>query len=353
MARLLIVDDAEALTNLFGRAITESLGHEVVVVSHLDGISDLIDPEQPFDLAVVDLSFPGQQGSGIDGLVEIRNHSPTTKLAIITQGDEWVEDILRDAWELLPITTVISKSAPLDYQLEAIRRVLRDGNAPIDPAIQPLIPSNRNPWRTTETFAALVPHAGHAKLWVGADGRRQQPQLQNDRCIGRAEAQHDQELPSSTARRAGTPWNDRPEPRRNASVRVAVSLVPAAVHRSGDRTFPHVNRASRSVLALGVGFVGATAIFQAAGVSPPGNDRAVVVGQIDTTAFCRSQFGDSSNAMLVGTSAYSWRCSDRSSGLFRLVEVDFTEACRALYGTSVRSNNWDESNPYAWECVED
>lgn len=173
MVRLLLVDDAEALTNLFGRAVHEALGHDVVVVSNLSDLSDLLDADQPFELALVDLSFPGQRGSGIDGLVEIQRRCPSTKLAIITQGDEWVADTLRDAWELLPITTVISKSAPLDYQVEAIRRVLRDGSAPIDPAIQPLIPSNRNPWRTADTFASLVQHAGHAKLWIAlldADG---------------------------------------------------------------------------------------------------------------------------------------------------------------------------------------
>ena len=166
MTRLLIVDDAEALTTLFGRAVHESLGLDVVVVSDLSELIEILEPDHPFDLALVDLSFPGQGGSGIDGLVEIQRQCPSTKLAIITQGDEWVADILRDAWELLPITTVISKSAPLDYQLGAIRRVLRDGAAPIDPAIQPLIPSNRNPWRTPETFSSLVQHAGHAKLWM-------------------------------------------------------------------------------------------------------------------------------------------------------------------------------------------
>lgn len=166
MTRLLIVDDAEALTTLFGRAVHESLGLDVVVVSDLSELIEILEPDRPFDLALVDLSFPGQGGSGIDGLVEIQRQCPSTKLAIITQGDEWVADILRDAWELLPITTVISKSAPLDYQLGAIRRVLRDGTAPIDPAIQPLIPSNRNPWRTSETFSSLVQHAGHAKLWM-------------------------------------------------------------------------------------------------------------------------------------------------------------------------------------------
>lgn len=165
MARLLLVDDAEALTRLFAGAITDALGHELTVVTSLDELASTLAGNDPFDLALVDLSFPGQAGSGIDGLVTIHRETPSTQLAIITQGDEWVADVLRDAWELLPITTVISKSAPLDYQLGAIRQVLRDGTAPIDPAIQPLIPANRNPWRTSETFSSLVQHAGHAKLW--------------------------------------------------------------------------------------------------------------------------------------------------------------------------------------------
>lgn len=164
--RILVVDDATALTELFGRAVADALGHAVITTSELDDVAEVIEEHGPFDLALVDLSFPGQHGSGIDGLVEIQRRSPQTRLAIITQGDEWVADLLRDAWELLPICTVISKSAPFDYQVGAIRQVLAEGSAPIDPAIQPLIPSNRNPWRTTQTFGSLVQHAGHAKLWT-------------------------------------------------------------------------------------------------------------------------------------------------------------------------------------------
>lgn len=166
MARLLLVDDAIALTDLFATATAVTLGHQVVTANRTDAVAAVLLANKPFDLALVDLSFPNQNSSGIDVLVTIHRQSPSTTLAIITQGDEWVADTLRDAWELLPIKTVISKSAPLDYQLDAIQRVLTTGSAPIDPAIQPLIPSNRNPWRTPETFASLVHHAGHAKLWI-------------------------------------------------------------------------------------------------------------------------------------------------------------------------------------------
>jgi hypothetical protein len=83
----------------------------------------------------------------------------------MTQGDGGVGDLLRDAWDLLPIASIISKTAPLDYQLDMITAVLEGDPVAIDPAIQPLIPSQRNPLRTPERFGRLIQHQGHAKVW--------------------------------------------------------------------------------------------------------------------------------------------------------------------------------------------
>lgn len=166
MASILLVDDAAALAELFGRAIETELGHTVHTVVSLADVAASVALVGTIDLALVDLSFPQENGTGIEALVRIHANSVTTKLAIITQGDEWVADILRDAWELLPITTVISKSAPLQYQLGAISQVLETGSALADPAIRPLLPSKRNPLRTPQRFDRLVQHAGHAKLWT-------------------------------------------------------------------------------------------------------------------------------------------------------------------------------------------
>lgn len=165
MATILLVDDAAALAELFGRAIELELGHTVHTVVSLADVADILTRLDQIDLALVDLSFPQEGGTGIDALARIHDHDKATQLAIITQGDEWVAEILRDAWELLPITTVISKSAPLSYQLDAISRVLADGVAPPDPAIQPLLPSLRDSRRSVERFGRLVQHAGHAKMW--------------------------------------------------------------------------------------------------------------------------------------------------------------------------------------------
>ena len=55
MARLLLVDDAEALTNLFGRAVHDTLGHDITVIADLGDLDHHLDPAEPFDLALVDL----------------------------------------------------------------------------------------------------------------------------------------------------------------------------------------------------------------------------------------------------------------------------------------------------------
>jgi DNA-binding NarL/FixJ family response regulator len=166
MSHLLIVDDASALAELFADAIRERLGYPVTVSVAIAGVSEALSTIDHLALAIVDLSFPQEAGSGLDALAEIHRACPDAKLAIITQGDAWVAQTLRDAWELLPIATVISKSAPLAYQLEAIRQVVTVGSAQVDPAIQPLLPALRSPHRTAARFGLLVQHAGHAKLWT-------------------------------------------------------------------------------------------------------------------------------------------------------------------------------------------
>lgn len=165
MATLLLVDDTQALTELFAAAIHEQLGHEVLTAFRLTDVGAVL-AAHVIDLAMVDLSFPNEAGSGIDALAEIHRTQPAALLSIVTQGDEWVAQLLRDAWELLPIATVISKSAPFALQLATVDQVLRDRSAPVDPAIRPLVPAQRNPLRSVDRFDRLVPHAGHAKLWI-------------------------------------------------------------------------------------------------------------------------------------------------------------------------------------------
>jgi DNA-binding NarL/FixJ family response regulator len=164
MTRMLLVEDAAALAELYSAKLAERFDATVdVCVAVIDVELALRNPT--YDLALVDLSFPQEHASGLDALAEIHATSPTTRLAIMTQGDTWVAEILRDAWDLLPIATVISKTAPLAYQLEMVEQVLLHGRADVDPAIRPLLPSQPNPERTIDRFGDLILHQGHAKVW--------------------------------------------------------------------------------------------------------------------------------------------------------------------------------------------
>jgi DNA-binding NarL/FixJ family response regulator len=165
MARIVLIDDAVALAELFANEVQRHGGHQVTVVDAVARVTEVLAEQEPFDLALVDLSFPGETVTGVDALAIIHLTHPSTRLAIITQGDRWVAEPMRLAWELLPITTVISKTAPLHYQLAAIEEVLEHGSAPPDPALQPLIPRVPSGCRSIEEFSQLVQHLGHAKLW--------------------------------------------------------------------------------------------------------------------------------------------------------------------------------------------
>lgn len=174
MSRVLIVDDNASSLELIAHAITARLGHEVVLLADIDEVPSAVDAPDPFDLALVDLSFRGTSKSGLDVLLRLAEESPSTRLVLFTQGDDAVAELMRDAWEALPLASAVSKSLPLDLLLDTIRRVLAEGTAPPDPVLRPLLPASRSPWRGAEGYRRLVPHAGHAKLWralieAGAD----------------------------------------------------------------------------------------------------------------------------------------------------------------------------------------
>lgn len=164
MSTILLVEDMPALAELFAEAVEKRLGHTVTVCIAVVDV-ELALQQGPFDLAIVDLSFKQEAATGLDALVEISEASPDTRLAIMTIGDTHVAGVLRDACDLLDIRTVISKTAPLDYQLQMIDQVLDTGSAPYDPAIQAVLPAARNRNRTPDRFARLIQHQGHAKVW--------------------------------------------------------------------------------------------------------------------------------------------------------------------------------------------
>jgi DNA-binding NarL/FixJ family response regulator len=163
---VLLVDDSAHVSELFAGAITQALGYSVHSLNSPSEVTDEFLAANPIDIAVVDLSFGSETETGVDVLLKLHRSSPKTRLVVLTQGDGWVGDLLRDAWEVLPLASAMSKSSSVHAQIATIEKVVRDGTAPPDPVLQPLLPATKNPWRTLEGFSRLVPHRGHAKLWA-------------------------------------------------------------------------------------------------------------------------------------------------------------------------------------------
>jgi DNA-binding NarL/FixJ family response regulator len=165
MKRLLLLDDAAAVNDLFASLLRAELQIDVVPMASVGELEHVVERGARFDFALVDLSFPEERRTGMDALLAIHASSPTTVLAVITQGDSFVAQLLREVWELLPIATVVSKSAPIAFQVAQVRQLVSTGFAPIDPSVQPLLPAARSESRSLAAFDHLVVHVGHAKLW--------------------------------------------------------------------------------------------------------------------------------------------------------------------------------------------
>ncbi|MGQ0519607.1 MAG: hypothetical protein ACT4PX_00465 [Actinomycetota bacterium] len=165
MSTILVVDDNPTTVRFLADTIAARLGHEVTLIARVEEVTPSVCASLLPHLALVDLSFRGTARSGLDVLMTLNGHSPATRLVPFTQGDDAVAELLRDAWEALPLASAVSKSLPLEQLLELIEEVLRDGSAVPDPVLRPLLPSQRSPWRSAEGYGRLVHHAGHAKLW--------------------------------------------------------------------------------------------------------------------------------------------------------------------------------------------
>jgi DNA-binding NarL/FixJ family response regulator len=151
------------------------LGHDVVVLSYVEELTPEFLRAHPLDVAVVDLSFNESELTGLDALMTLHEHSPSTRLVVFTQGDKPVADLMRDAWDAFELASVISKTAPVSVQLDTIDMVAKKGRAPIDPILQLRLPSSRSPWRSIDAYGRLVQHAGHAKLWRALIAAEEEP----------------------------------------------------------------------------------------------------------------------------------------------------------------------------------
>lgn len=161
----LIVDDRRLVAETY-RSLLAGMGHTTVVVNDPGVVTAGWLAGQRLDLAFVDLSFPDHQRNGLDVLLTLHDHSPGTRLVILTQADAPFQDLLRCAWDALPLAGAISKDLlPAEFTA-AVQQLSAPGGSYVDPIIRLYLPSRRRPERDVEAYRRLIGHAGHAALWV-------------------------------------------------------------------------------------------------------------------------------------------------------------------------------------------
>jgi DNA-binding response OmpR family regulator len=82
MARILVIDDEEAIRSLVNRGLSNA-GHEVVEAS--DGVEGTrLFEESHFDLVITDLIMPEKEG--IETILDLRERYPEVKILVISGG---------------------------------------------------------------------------------------------------------------------------------------------------------------------------------------------------------------------------------------------------------------------------
>ncbi len=165
MRRVLIIDDVPAFSAKIADDITKhQLADECVQLHEIHRLPEIL-KTGAFDLAFVDLAFPNQRPrSGADAVLYLHTHAPLTRIALISQGDEFVSDMIRDLWEAFPLATALSKSR-FDY-VDTISELLAGKPVPADPDLRVFLPGFRNPKRLLHEYRELFPlHAGLQRMW--------------------------------------------------------------------------------------------------------------------------------------------------------------------------------------------
>ncbi|WP_370327088.1 response regulator [Euzebya sp.] len=164
MTHSLIVDDRRFIAEAY-RSLLVDVGHDVTVQTDPTAVTAASLREDPPDMAFVDLSFPDHELNGLDVLLALHDEVPQARAVILTQADAPFQELLRCAWDALPLAGAISKDLlPADFARAV--RALEAGEVVVDPLIKLYLPARRRTERTLDAYGRLMAHAGHAELWV-------------------------------------------------------------------------------------------------------------------------------------------------------------------------------------------
>lgn len=114
MARILVIDDQEAVRKLF-RAILEDLGHQVEIADNGNTGLEAYH-KSPIDLVITDILMPGKDG--LEVIQELRQENPDVKIIVITS---YMNEYLFKTWEL-----GITHSLLKPFQIQEVQKVVAE-----------------------------------------------------------------------------------------------------------------------------------------------------------------------------------------------------------------------------------
>lgn len=125
MAKILVIDDEEAVRNILGRLL-ERAGHEVLYAD--DGAAGMtLLAEQGAHVVITDIFMPGQDG--LVTLRRLRKEFPQVKVITISGGDlaGWLD--LHKGAELLGAARSLEKPVRAAELVQAVQEVLDAGSS--------------------------------------------------------------------------------------------------------------------------------------------------------------------------------------------------------------------------------
>jgi len=130
MYKILIADDHPLFREAIHNVISDGFpGSEVMETADLDSALALTQEHDDLDLILLDLNMPGMHG--LNGLINLRNESPTIPVVIVSAEQD--KQIVLQAITYGAVG-FITKSSPRQQMTEAIQQIL-NGNVYLPPDI--------------------------------------------------------------------------------------------------------------------------------------------------------------------------------------------------------------------------
>ncbi len=165
-SEIVLIDRVRVLLDLLGDRLA-GRGYSVTRLTdpgEADAAARAMATEPPAAV-VVDLELSEEKTNGLDAMIAFDRWCPESPMLLFTQGDHRSENLVAVAWEAIQPAGAVSKSSSAENLLDAIDAVVATGTATVDPALRHLLPPRRSPRRPATSYARLVPHGGHAKIW--------------------------------------------------------------------------------------------------------------------------------------------------------------------------------------------